>query len=43
MAKYTGAKCRLCRKCVAVCPTKAIVEVNFPPRKVVVEQAENKE
>lgn len=36
-------KCRLCRKCVAVCPTKAIVEVNFPPRKVVVEQAENKE
>ena len=36
-------KCRLCRKCVAVCPTKAIVGVNFPPRKVVVEQAENKE
>jgi Na+-translocating ferredoxin:NAD+ oxidoreductase RNF subunit RnfB len=23
-------KCRLCRKCVAVCPTTAIREVNFP-------------
>ena len=23
-------KCRLCRKCVAVCPTKAIHDVNFP-------------
>ena len=23
-------KCRLCRKCVAVCPTKAIHAVNFP-------------
>ncbi|MDR2809563.1 MAG: Fe-S cluster domain-containing protein [Tannerellaceae bacterium] len=26
-------KCRLCRKCVAVCPTHAIHELNFPPRK----------
>ena len=26
-------KCRLCRKCEAVCPTNAIVAVNFPPRK----------
>ncbi len=27
------AKCRLCRKCVAVCPTHAIVSVNFPAPK----------
>jgi len=27
-------KCRLCRKCVVVCPTKAIWELNFPPRPV---------
>lgn len=26
-------KCKLCRKCVAACPTKAISEINFPPRK----------
>lgn len=30
-------KCRLCRKCVSVCPTNAIHEINFPPRKVVVD------
>ncbi len=27
-------KCKLCRKCVGVCPTKAIHELNFPARKV---------
>ena len=27
------SKCRLCRKCVAVCPTKAIQAVNFPAPK----------
>lgn len=32
------AKCRLCTKCVDVCPTHAIVKVNFPVKKV--QQAE---
>ena len=27
-------KCKLCRKCVEVCPQHTILEVNFPPRKV---------
>jgi Na+-translocating ferredoxin:NAD+ oxidoreductase RNF subunit RnfB len=27
-------KCKLCRKCVSVCPTNAIHEINFPPRKL---------
>lgn len=26
-------KCVLCRKCVSVCPTNAIHELNFPPRR----------
>ena len=34
LAYINADKCRLCRKCVVECPTGAIVEVNFPPRKV---------
>lgn len=26
-------KCKLCRKCAAECPTGAILELNFPPKK----------
>ncbi len=35
-------KCTLCRKCPPVCPTNAIHELNFPPRKPKVEKEENK-
>jgi ferredoxin len=34
-------KCRLCKKCVAVCPTKAIQAVNFPAPKAIVTDAAN--
>lgn len=37
LAYIDHQKCRLCRKCVSVCPTGAIHELNFPPRKEVVE------
>lgn len=33
LAYIDAVKCRLCRKCVTECPTHAIIEVNFPPRK----------
>jgi Na+-translocating ferredoxin:NAD+ oxidoreductase RNF subunit RnfB len=33
-------KCRLCRKCEPVCPTSAILELNFPPRKEKAAEAE---
>ena len=36
-------KCKLCRKCVEVCPTNSIWEVNFKPRKPKVEKPAKKE
>ena len=36
-------KCRMCRKCVAVCPTHAIVAVNFPAQKPKPEAVPEKE
>ncbi len=33
LAYIDYTKCRLCRKCAPVCPTGAIHELNFPPRK----------
>lgn len=33
IAYIDDMKCRLCRKCVAVCPTGSIHELNFPARK----------
>ncbi len=40
LAFIDSDKCKLCRKCVPVCPTNSIIEENFPPRKVQVETAE---
>lgn len=34
LAYIDPIKCKLCRKCVVECPTGAIHELNFPPRKV---------
>ena len=33
LAYIDYTKCKLCRKCVAVCPTRVIHEINFPARK----------
>lgn len=41
LAYINAHKCTFCRKCVVECPTDAIIELNFPPRKPKVEvQAE---
>lgn len=34
LAYIDSDKCKLCRKCVTECPTNAIIELNFPPRKI---------
>ncbi|HBL75260.1 MAG: ferredoxin [Bacteroidetes bacterium GWF2_42_66] len=34
LAFIDSDKCKLCRKCVTVCPTNSIIEINFPPRKI---------
>ncbi len=46
LAYIDPEKCKLCRKCVLECPTGAIHELNFPPRKekpAITEKVENKE
>jgi RnfABCDGE-type electron transport complex B subunit len=40
LAYIDSDKCKLCRKCVPVCPTNSIIELNFPPRKTVTEEKE---
>lgn len=34
LAYIDATKCTFCRKCVTECPTNAIIELNFPPRKL---------
>jgi Na+-translocating ferredoxin:NAD+ oxidoreductase RNF subunit RnfB len=45
LAYIDPVKCKFCRKCVTECPTNAIIELNFPPRKekseAAVEKAES--
>ncbi len=43
LAYIDHEKCKLCRKCVAVCPTGAIHEINFPVKKAVVKSDEKKQ
>lgn len=42
LAFIDSDKCKLCRKCVSVCPTNAIIEFNFPPRKITVTETVEK-
>ncbi len=43
LAYIDFAKCRLCRKCVVECPTGAIHELNFPPRKPAAEEPQGEQ
>ncbi len=43
LAYINDDKCRLCRKCVSVCPTNSIWELNFPPKKETPPPAAKKE
>jgi Na+-translocating ferredoxin:NAD+ oxidoreductase subunit B len=38
LAFIDSEKCKLCRKCAPVCPTNAILEINFPLRKAIAEE-----
>jgi len=40
LAYIDSFKCTFCRKCVTECPTNAIIELNFPPRKIKAEAAQ---
>ncbi len=40
LAYIDAVKCTFCRKCVEECPTKSILEFNFPPKKVKSEMLE---
>lgn len=42
LAYIDAIKCTFCRKCTEACPTKSILEFNFPPRKVKAEINEQK-
>ncbi len=42
LAFIDSDKCKFCRKCAPVCPTNAIIETGFPPRRVKPEESEAK-
>ena len=43
LAYIDPVKCKLCRKCVVECPTNAILEIGFPPKKPEPTEEEEKE
>ncbi len=42
LAFIDSDKCKFCRKCAPVCPTNAIIETGFPPRRVKTEESVEK-